>query len=421
MKIIGLQAENIKRLVAIEIKPKGNLVEITGKNGQGKTSVLDSIWWALAGSSTIQAVPIRQGQTDAMIRLDLGEIIVTRKFRDKEGDVTSTITVESKEGAKFSSPQAMLDDLVGQLSFDPLGFSRMTDTQQFDALRKFVPGVDFESIEAQNKADYSQRTDLNRRAKDERTAELKIIGAMEGKPVDEYSLINELESAGKHNSEIEARKIRRQGVQREIDDATLRLSVIKNEAEDLQAEIDLKKSQLSSALPLPVPIEVADIRQHILEAREINQRVSLWHRKIEHRKKADELETSAKALTDAMEERNAAKKEAIAKASLPVPGLGFGEGNILLNGVPFGQASDAEQLKASVSIAMSLNPKLRVIRVRDGSLLDENSMALLESMANEQDFQIWIEVVDGSGKVGFVLEEGVIKKALQRQELKATF
>jgi len=45
MKIISLVAENVKKLVAVEIKPDGNLVEITGKNGQGKTSVLDSIWW----------------------------------------------------------------------------------------------------------------------------------------------------------------------------------------------------------------------------------------------------------------------------------------------------------------------------------------------------------------------------------------
>lgn len=37
MKIVKLQAENIKRLVAVEISPAGNVVEITGKNGQGAT------------------------------------------------------------------------------------------------------------------------------------------------------------------------------------------------------------------------------------------------------------------------------------------------------------------------------------------------------------------------------------------------
>lgn len=42
MKIISLIAENVKRLVAVEIKPDGNMVVISGKNGAGKTSAADA-------------------------------------------------------------------------------------------------------------------------------------------------------------------------------------------------------------------------------------------------------------------------------------------------------------------------------------------------------------------------------------------
>ena len=84
MRIIRLAAENVKRLVAVEITPKGNVIEITGKNGAGKTSVLDSIWWALAGNRTHQAVPVRQGETEAVISLDLGDIKVRREFSVRE-------------------------------------------------------------------------------------------------------------------------------------------------------------------------------------------------------------------------------------------------------------------------------------------------------------------------------------------------
>ena len=35
MKIISLQSENVKRLKAVRITPKGNMVQITGRNGQG--------------------------------------------------------------------------------------------------------------------------------------------------------------------------------------------------------------------------------------------------------------------------------------------------------------------------------------------------------------------------------------------------
>ena len=84
MRIISLQAENLKRLVAVNIQPDGNVVEITGKNGAGKTSVLDAIYWALAGKDGIQSTPIRKGEDHAVIKLDLGELKVVRKF--KSGD-----------------------------------------------------------------------------------------------------------------------------------------------------------------------------------------------------------------------------------------------------------------------------------------------------------------------------------------------
>ncbi len=148
MRIISLEAENVKRLSAIEIRPTCNMVEITGKNGQGKTSVLDSIWWALAGTKNVQSAPIRDGQDKARIRLDLGEIVVTRTFRRAEaGNTTTSIIVENAEGARYQSPQALLDGLLGSLSFDPLAFTRLDRRGQFEALRRFVPGVDFEPAE----------------------------------------------------------------------------------------------------------------------------------------------------------------------------------------------------------------------------------------------------------------------------------
>jgi recombinational DNA repair ATPase RecF len=83
MKIVNRKAENFKKLVAVEISFTDNNVIVTGKNGAGKSSVLDAIWWALSGKKHIQDKPIREGQTKAMIRLDLGTIIVERVFNEK--------------------------------------------------------------------------------------------------------------------------------------------------------------------------------------------------------------------------------------------------------------------------------------------------------------------------------------------------
>ena len=100
--------------------------------------------------------------------------------------------------------------------------------------------------------------------------------------------------------------------------------------------------------------------------------------------------------------------QAIQQAKLPVEGVAFGDDSIMLNGVPFEQASDAEQLRASCAIAMAGNPTLRVIRVRDGSLLDSEFLAIVAQMAEERDYQVWIERVE-PGKQGFVIEDGMVK------------
>lgn len=430
MKIVALQAENIKKLVAIEIKPDGNIVEITGKNGQGKTSVLDAIWWALGGVANVQAAPIRKGQTEARIRLDLGEIIVTRKFKDNAGAITSSIVVENVEGARFGSPQAMLDNLLGKLSFDPLAFARMDPRTQFETLKKFVPGIDFEAMEDQNKLDYARRTDINRRAK-EASIQADKIAIRPDTPdelVDEVKLIGEMEAAGKHNAEIENRKARREDFKNQLNRKIDALSVLKRNVEEVQkrleeletaskasiTEIETMAKQIDSAPALPAPIDTGALRQKIAEAKATNEQVQLNSSKKKLQKMATDMEAEAKTISDRMTDRTAEKMAAIAEAKLPVEGISFGDNEIQLNGVPFNQASDAEQLRASIAIAMALNPKLKVVRVRDGSLLDVDSMKILAEMAEAQDYQIWVERVDSSGKVGFVLEDGYIKSKKEK-------
>lgn len=424
MKIIQLTAENIKRLVAVEIRPDGHLVQIAGKNGQGKTSVLDSIWWALAGAKHIQSAPIRKGANKARIRIDMGEIVVTRTFiRDKDDDgfTTKLEVVGSVKG----SPQAMLDSLLDSLAFDPLKFARMDPAAQFDALKQFVPEVDFDKLAAANSIDMANRKEINRRAKDARVMadQIEVPTNAPAEPVDESALVAELTNAGKHNADIQLRAERRRQTAEKVEqyrkDASRereRAAQLRREADDAEqraVELDAiagdAEKKLTTAEALPAPIDVDQLQARIRAARETNVVVERRRKKQEYETLAETLETESRELTNRMTVRETQKLEAIATAQLPIPSLSFGEsageGVVLLNGVPFDQASDAEQLKASCALAMAGNPQLRVIRVRDGSLLDEDSLKLLAGMAEERDYQVWIERV-GSGNVGFVLEDG---------------
>lgn len=117
--IISLTVENIKKIKAVTIRPSGNVVEITGRNGQGKSTVLDAIWWALKGKDNIQTAPIRNGEKTGKITLEVEQYIVERTFKRNEhgDDYTTNIKVITKARAQMRSPQAVLDGFTGMLGF----------------------------------------------------------------------------------------------------------------------------------------------------------------------------------------------------------------------------------------------------------------------------------------------------------------
>ncbi len=420
MKIVQLEAENVKRLRAVTIRPDGNLVEITGRNGQGKSSVLDAIWWALSGTTHIQAVPIRKGENEALIRLDLGDIKVTRTFKKREdGSAGTNLIVESTDGARYPSPQRMLDSLLGALSFDPLAFTRMDGKAQLQAMRRFVPGVDFEAIEAANKVDFDKRTDVNRQAKQLRAQAAGIaVPLLPADRIDDTKLVAELEQAGEHNAMIERRRANREAVAADVKRSEAEAAKVRADIEalndrlrEVERNAAQKREQLANAEALPDPINTTELREQIEVARRLNVGFDARDRREAIEREATEAEAKSAALTDAIAKRKEEMQAAVAKAEMPVPGLTFGADEILLGGVPFEQASSAEQLRTSVAIAMAANPKLRVIRVQDGSLLDEEAMRILAEMAAEADYQVWIEVVQSGRSAAIVIEDGSVRGA----------
>lgn len=429
LHIVSLTAENVKRLVAVSITPTGNLVEIAGRNGAGKTSLLDSIWWALGGAGALQKAPIRKGQDKASIRLDLGAYVVTRKFARVEGDpsFTTSLTVENADGGRLTKGQTLLESFMGDHTIDPLQFARMKPRDQFDTLKGYVEGVDIEGIDAANRTDFDKRTDINRQAK-AKQAEADAIPIPATAPIakiDEAALVDELAAVGDHNAQIELRKERREAVRQGVERNRTHAVAFRQQAEDLrrqaaEAEAEATKhdsvaaedeGKLASAEALPEPKDAAEIRTRLDAAKTTNALVDKATRRKALKDEAAKLEKDASDITDRIEARNKQKREAIAAAKMPVDGITFADGAILLNGVPFDQASDAEQLRASVAISMAGEPRLRVLRIREGSLLDEDGLKLVAEMAQAKDFQVWVERVDSTGGRGFVIEDGHVRSA----------
>ncbi len=73
MKIIGLKVENIKKVKAVEITPAEPIIKLSGDNGAGKSSILDSIAYAIGGKRLIPDDPIRKGEDTAPTPEDTNE------------------------------------------------------------------------------------------------------------------------------------------------------------------------------------------------------------------------------------------------------------------------------------------------------------------------------------------------------------
>ncbi len=418
MKIINLVIENIKKIVAVEINPDGNVVIISGRNGQGKTSILDGIFWGLAGMKDVQGVPIREGQKSARVRLDMGEIIVTRNFRKvKDGDFTSSITVEGADGAKFGSPQKMLDGFLGALSFDPLEFARSSPKEQCDIATKLI---DFDQAKHDRlqDADYSKRTDFNRQAKEQRVLadKIEVVGDVPVSLVNEDNFVDQIEQAASHNADIEQRSFNRSNMRAKSLECRVRAEELEKGADELIKEAEALDNKLAGAGALPAAIDVSEVRQRLETAKRDNEIWHLVNDKRSRNEQAEAFENAARTLTNDMEKREDDKCKAVEASKFPIPELKWSKDQIWYNSIPFDQASDSEKLRVSFTLAAALNPKINIVLVRGGSLLDSASLKDIAKVAKERDCQVIIERVDETGKVGFVIEDG---RVLSEQEMKA--
>lgn len=418
MKIIKLTAENVKKVAAVEITPKGNVVKISGKNGQGKSSVLDAIWWAVAGASHIQAQPIRKGQERAIIRLDLGELVVERKFTEKG----TTLVVESAEGARFGKPQTVLDELIGALAFDPLEFARMAPKDQRQALLKLVKlDVDPDVLDGKRARAFDERTDVNRDIVSLRARAAGVV-VPEMPPLGEgrYASVAEAQAAfDALRARNDERRSRRTALarmeqaipaaERLISDAQAKIKQLEESIAAQRGIIERTRADIDALPPIDADEDATEASKAVGAAAERMRAQMLADQKAAAEREAKEKEDRAATLTLEIEGYDKAKSAAIAAAQMPVAGLGFNADGVTMNDLPFDQASTAEQIRVSLAIAMAANPKLRVIRIKDGSMLDEDGMALVAEAAEKNDYQVWMEVVDSSGTVGVVIEDGRVK------------
>ncbi len=482
-KIVSLQIENFKKVVAVEIVPgPESCVLIGGRNAQGKSSCLDSIMAAMAGKSALPDKPLRNGTTSGHIRIELDNLIVERKFTE----AGSTLKVMSKEGATFSSPQKLLDNLYCKLSFDPLAFLTMKPADQSLQLMALV-GIDTTELDAEYKEVYDDRTAMNRLVKEAEAdvARIPVIGDEESVPAEKPNvedIVQRIKNAmAIRDSHIADEQVGARLV-REIDELKERSQRLQSEYESAfekwaTAELERvsRNKRLDDAMMERHARELAELqRRHLAEVADREQAAKDEFAAIQDMKEKDRLDTTSainkcaeligqkqetlkewresprktyeeiEPLQTALENANRdallwdkvtekrlrqsvlakrtaqsdamtadleaileSKRELLASAKYPIKGLAVdSDGVVMFDGVPFSQASRAQQIRTSVAIGLAMNPKLPVLLIRDGSLLDDDHLAIVRDMADASNAQIWIERVGDKDECAIIIEDG---------------
>lgn len=422
--ITELQVDNVKRIRAVRIRPDGAVVTIGGRNAQGKSSTLDAIEMVFGGTSALPEAPIRMGARQARILADLGEIVVERTMSAKG----TKLEVRGRDGAVLRSPQGILDELYSKISFDPLRFTRMKPAEQ-DATLKQVLGLDFTELDQQRAAAYDERTRTNRTVKE---LDVRLNAAPEHRdaPAAEVSIAELAEERKRRQVQADKAKALSDAVTEASDnhqEAMSRHTEAEQHVRDLEDELAAAKAAVEQRAQEMVAASAAldaaanasdnfsyddpeEIDERLKTVEETNRKVRENAARAEIAADLAKAEERAELLNGAIKDIDEQKAAKLAAAKFPIDGLAFDESGPTLNGVPLAQASTAQQIRLSVALGFALNPRLKVLLIREGSSLDDDSLKLLAELAEQAGGQLWIERVSSDGKgCSVLIEDGEIK------------
>lgn len=402
--LIELRAENFKRLVAVTIRPKSSVVEIKGKNAQGKTSVIDALWAALGGKKAAPKKPIREGEKEASIILNFGDFSVERVFTEKN----SYLRIKPKEIHEGEGPQEFLDRIIGTpLSFDPVKFANDPTTAKKTILEMARLPFDLDDLATERACFYSDRTTQNGEAK-------RLQAHVDSLDVDPSETPRDVPEAGelmRERDRLDATIEEFDATSTRRDDLMAKKAAFLKQIEHIDDEILNATESLDNQGPAVVEARdrIAEIEDEITSTSEVIARNKVVEDAIESRQEITIHEQKAAACTDAIKRIDRRKQVGLQNAKLPVEGLGFNDADDLTyNDVPVTECSSSERLLLGMAIAMSHDAPLKIIKIEDGSLLDEDSMAYVKEMADENGYTVLIERVGTAGEGGIIIEDGEV-------------
>jgi energy-coupling factor transporter ATP-binding protein EcfA2 len=426
-----MQIINAGTIEMLDVTPREDVVIVEGANGHGKTTLLRMIEMAVK-SDTDEKI-VRDGEETATGIINLGEYTLRRVI--KKGKTPTIEVRKTSDGKRVEiSATEFIADITGRqkkrpIALDIAGIVGMDAKERLSVMLD-IAGIDPEKI-AELDARFKTQFDSRRDEKKELT---RLEGSMNtlavhAKPVDAPASTADLAKAAKVATDnleyIHALQRDIRIADRSLSDADeeiARLQSLIEEQEKKKKEIKAGRDILEKRLSLTD--EDAAIKEQEAVSSEMatadakrteyNNHVAYRTAKESWAKQQGVVDKAEKALTATIKE----KKDLLATGKYPIPNLEVREGEIYFKDKHWDQLCESEKLKVALGIAQGLDPKLRVLLVRNGNAFDGESMRKIRAWAKQADFQIWMERVSSVPHLGdsVYLVEG---KALTEEEKKA--
>lgn len=399
--ITSLELENVKKVKAVTLEPSpAGLTVIGGRNGAGKTSVLDAIAWALGGEKFRPDAAKRSGSVlDPMLRVQLSNgLTVTRK------GPKGALTVTDETGRR--SGQQLLNNFIEVLALDLPRFLGASDKERAAILLNLLGLQDqLDALEREERAKYDTRLQIGRdREQARHHADSLEWYPDAGAPVSVLALTEKLKEAQAVNAAN--RELRNKVGQLEV-----RRETIRDQIQALQTELGSVNDELATARMKEERLTDRDedaILQLIQAADEINAKVRANTAKMEADQRASLLADEYDALTGEIEDVRARRAALLEGADMPLPGLSVQEGVLTYNGQPWSCMSSAEQLRAATAIVARLKPECRFVLVDKLEQMDTDTLREFGAWAAQQGLQVIGTRVSTGGECTVIIEDGEI-------------
>lgn len=424
IKINKLEIENVKRIKAIKIEPTANgLTIVGGNNNQGKTSVLDSIAWALGGEKYHPSQAQREG---SMIPPTLHLVLSNGLVVERKGK-NSSLKVTDPNGNKCG--QQLLNEFVEQLALDLPKFMEASGREKAQTLLKIIGvGDQLAALEKQEKELYNRRlaigqiADQKKKFADEQTyypeAPMELISPSELIKQQQEILARNGENQRKRDrlNEITMNKHR---VFDDIERLDEQIKTLKKQKEQLTEEYNQALRDEETARKTVSEIQdesTAELEESISNIEEINRKVRANMDKDKAEDDALDYKNQYAQLTEEINKTRKEKADLLNAADLPLPELSVKDGELIYKGQQWDNISGSDRLKVSTAIVRKLNPKCGFV------LLDKLEQMDLQTL---NEFGVWLEKeglqaiatrVSTGDECSIIIEDGYMKEPMQEKQ-----